>query len=110
MVRTEVSHVVKSGYSAKKCDLDGSEPCGLHIGEENVGGVLWDAIVRGEQSPCLGFRLKRLQRVWVWRVRVCAEAANSIMAVSLQQSSPGLLAGVPWHPGAGSVSEPLGCG
>ena len=81
----------------------------MHSIEENVGWVLWDAIVRGERSPWLGFRLERLQRVWVWWVRFCAEAAKSIMAVSLQQSSPGLLAGVPWHPGAGS-SEPLGCG
>ena len=82
----------------------------MHSSEENVGWVLWDAIVRGERSPCLGFRLERLQMVWVWWVRVCAEAAKSIMAVSLQQSSPGLLAGVRRHPGAGSVSEPLGCG
>ena len=60
--RTEASHAVKSGYSYEECDLDGSEPWGVHSIEENVGGVLWDAIVRGERSPSLGFRLERIQK------------------------------------------------
>ena len=34
---------MKSGYSFEECDLDGSEPCGVHSMDENVGWVLWDA-------------------------------------------------------------------
>ena len=45
IVRTEVNLAVEGGCPFEECDWDGSEPCGVHSMEENVGGVLWDAIV-----------------------------------------------------------------
>ena len=43
IVRTEVSHAVKSGHSLEECGLNGAEPCGVHSYQENDGWVLWDA-------------------------------------------------------------------
>ena len=107
---TEVSHAVKSGYSYGECDVDGSEPCCVHSIEEKVGWVLWDAKSFEVSDPLVWVLGSNVFRGFGCGRCMFEPKRQRVLWQLAAWKPPDDFAGVRRHPGAGSVSEPLGCG